>query len=188
VSGFGTGAGRVTVLGAVLAGGESRRFGSDKLTARLGERTLLDHAIAWLTARTDAVVVCGRDTAGITGLADLPAPGLGPLGGLAAALHHAHRHGHATVLTIPGDTPDLPEDLAERLAEIGAPAFVRGCPVIGLWPSSCATNLIERLARDEDRSMRGWARTIDARALTLADPIPNVNFPDDLAALRGGTR
>ena len=50
----------MTVLGAVLAGGESRRFGSDKLAARLGDRTLLDHAIAWLTARTDAVVVCGR--------------------------------------------------------------------------------------------------------------------------------
>ena len=174
----------MTLLGAVLAGGESRRFGSDKLAARLGERTLLDHAIAWLAARTDAVVVCGRDAAGTMGLTDLPAPGLGPLGGLAAALDHARRHGHATVLTIPGDTPDLPVDLAERLAEIGAPVFVRGCPVIGLWPSSCADMLIEHLMQSEDRSMRGWARTIDARALTLADPIPNVNFPDDLAALR----
>jgi len=75
-------------------------------------------------------------------------------------------------------------DLAERLAEIGAPVFVRGCPVIGLWPSSCADMLIEHLMQAEDRSMRGWARTIDARALTLPDPIPNVNFPDDLAALR----
>ena len=174
----------MTLLGAVLAGGESRRFGSDKLAARLGERTLLDHAIAWLAARTDAVVVCGRVAAGATGLVDLPAPGLGPLGGLAAALDHARRHGHATVLTIPGDTPDLPADLAERLAEIGAPVFVRGCPVIGLWPATCADRLVDRLIQEEDRSMRGWARTIDARALTLPDAIPNVNFPDDLAALR----
>jgi len=178
----------MTLLGAVLAGGESRRFGSDKLAARLGERTLLDHAIAWLAARTDTVAVCGRDVVGVTVLADLPAPGLGPLGGLAAALRHAHRHGHATVLTIPGDTPDLPVDLAERLAEIGAPVFVRGCPVIGLWPSSCADRLVEHLMQTEDRSMRGWARTIDAQALTLPAPIPNVNFPDDLAALRGTGR
>jgi len=174
----------MTLLGAVLAGGESRRFGSDKLAARLGERTLLDHAIAWLAARTDAVVVCGRDVAGVPGLVDLPAPGLGPLGGLAAAQEHAHRQGHATVLTIPGDTPDLPVDLAERLAEIGAPVFVRGCPVIGLWPSSSANRLVEHLMQAEDRSMRGWARIIDAKALTLAHPIPNVNFLDDLAALR----
>lgn len=177
----------MTVLGAVLAGGESRRFGSDKLAARLGDRTLLDHAIAWLTARTDAVVVCGRSVSGLPSLPDRPAPGLGPLGGLAAALHHAQRHGHSAVLSIPGDTPALPADLFERLTAIGAPVFVRGCPVIGLWPSSCADALIARLSGADDRSMRGWARTIDAQALALEDPIPNVNFQDDLTALRGAT-
>lgn len=174
----------MTLLGAVLAGGESRRFGSDKLAARLGEQTLLDHALAWLGSRSDAVVVCGRTVAGVTSLADRPAPGLGPLGGLAAALHHARSHGHDAVLSIPGDTPDLPKDLFDRLVAIGAPVFVRGCPVIGLWPATCADALIARLeAVPDDRSMRGWARTIDATALTLDAPIPNVNFPEDLAAL-----
>ncbi|WP_242139350.1 MULTISPECIES: molybdenum cofactor guanylyltransferase [unclassified Sphingomonas] len=176
----------MTILGVVLAGGESRRFGSDKLAARLGERTLLDHAIDWLRPRTDAVAVCGRTLAGIASLADRPAAGLGPLGGLAAALHYAGTQGHDMVLSIPGDTPDLPEDLFPRLLALGAPVFVRGCPVIGLWPASAAAALAARLAHDDDRSMRGWARTIDAQVLTLPAPIANVNFPADLAALGDG--
>src|SRR3546814_3555756 len=39
---------RVKTLGAVLAGGRSSRFGSDKALAMLGGRTLLDHAQAAL--------------------------------------------------------------------------------------------------------------------------------------------
>ena len=38
------------VSGVILAGGRSSRFGSDKLAARLGDRTLLDHAIAGVAA------------------------------------------------------------------------------------------------------------------------------------------
>ena len=38
----------VTVV--VLAGGESRRFGSDKLAAPLGGSTVLDHVVAGLPA------------------------------------------------------------------------------------------------------------------------------------------
>ena len=173
----------MSVLGAVLAGGQSRRFGSDKLSVRLGERTLLGHAVEWLRARTDTVVICGRSVPGMTALADCPAPGLGPLGGLAAALQYAQANGYEAVLSIPGDTPALPDDLFERLQATGSPVFVRGCPVIGLWPAAGAAELIDRLGADADRSMRGWARTIDAAALTLDAPIANVNFPDDLAAL-----
>lgn len=174
----------MTVLGAVLAGGESRRFGSDKLAARFGDRTLLDHAIAWLRGRTDAVVLCGRDVPGIACIADWPRPGLGPLGGLAAALRLAVEQGHDAVLSIPGDTPVLPPSLHDELCAIGAPVFVRGCPVIGLWPVSAAAALNAWLEEKTDHSMRGWARTIGARALVLPEPIANVNFAADLEALR----
>ncbi len=176
----------MTVLGAVLAGGESRRFGSDKLAARLGDQSLLDHALAWVRSRTDAVVLCGRDVPGIASVADWPTPGLGPLGGLAAALRFAVEHGHDAVLSIPGDTPVLPDSLYDQLRAVGAPAFVRGCPVIGLWPASAAAGLSAWLEHSPDRSMRGWARTIEARALELAEPIPNVNFVADLATLNRG--
>lgn len=174
------------LLGAVLAGGESRRFGSDKLAALLDRVTLLDHAITWLKQHTDAIVICGRGVAAYPTLTDLPEPGLGPLGGLAAALQYGAAHGYDVVLSIPGDTPELPAGLFEQLLAIGAPVFVRGCPVIGLWPTAAAPLLIEQLRGAEDRSMRGWARAIEAAPLTLEQAIPNVNFPADLEALQHG--
>jgi putative hydroxymethylpyrimidine transport system substrate-binding protein len=49
------------VLGAVLAGGRSRRFGSDKALARYAGRTLLDHALHALGGQVDAVIGAFRN-------------------------------------------------------------------------------------------------------------------------------
>jgi len=48
------------ILGAVLAGGQSSRFGSDKALAALGGRTLLERAVASLETHCDGVIVVGR--------------------------------------------------------------------------------------------------------------------------------
>jgi molybdopterin-guanine dinucleotide biosynthesis protein A len=115
------------LLGAVLAGGQARRFGADKAFARLGGQPLVAHAIALLAPLTDAVIVCGRDDAAVCGapaIHDRPRPGLGPLGGLGAALHHAGANGFAAVVTIPCDTPLLPDGLLGRLLAAGAFAAV----------------------------------------------------------------
>ena len=46
------------VSGIVLAGGRSRRFGSDKLAVRIGDGTLLDRSVAAVAQiATDIVVV-----------------------------------------------------------------------------------------------------------------------------------
>src|SRR3546814_20571783 len=79
------------LLGAVLAGGRSSRFGSDKALAMLDGRTLLDHAAAALGAHVETVVICGRHVPGMTGLADRPAADMGPLGGLNAATHQSRK-------------------------------------------------------------------------------------------------
>src|SRR3546814_16509904 len=82
------------LLGAVLAGGRSSRFGSDKALAMLDGRTLLDHAAAALGAHVVTVVICGRHVPGMHGLADRPAAAMGPLGGRNAALVHAGAQGY----------------------------------------------------------------------------------------------
>ena len=66
------------ILGAVLAGGRSSRFGSDKAAAMFRDRTLADHAAAAIAPFVEAVVRVGGD-----GVPDVPRPGLGPLGGIA---------------------------------------------------------------------------------------------------------
>ena len=169
------------LLGAILAGGGSTRFGSDKALALLDGRPLVGHVRDRLGPQVAAMVVCGRPLAGLAGLDDWPAPGLGPLGGLAAALRHAAAHGFDAVLSVPCDAPRLPADLAARLGGGGA-RYVEGAPVIGLWPAALAPRLATFLQTDLRRSMRGWAADAGARAIDLG-PIANVNRPDDLAAL-----
>ena len=169
------------ILGAVLAGGQSSRFGSDKALAVLDGRTLLDRAVASLAALCDAVVVVGRETAPVPTLADRPRAGMGPLGGLAAALHHASEGGYEAVLSCAVDS--LGVDAALRDALGRAPAYVASQPVIGLWPASAVVTLDALLASDGRHSMRAFAEAIGARPVQLARNPANINTPEDLAAV-----
>lgn len=166
----------VRLLGAVLAGGRSTRFGSDKALALLDERPLIEHAIAALATRTEAVIVCGRTWS--DWVPDRPAPGLGPLGGINAALHVAAERGFDAVLTVPCDLPELPP-----LPE--GPFHALEAPVIGCWPANLAARLDAWLATGEDRSVWGWARHAGVPAVSIG-PIANFNTPEDLAAFRRG--
>ncbi|KQU62281.1 hypothetical protein ASG67_04055 [Sphingomonas sp. Leaf339] len=166
-------------LGAVLAGGQSSRFGTDKAQAILNGRTLVDHAIATLRRHCDEVVVIGSQAGG---LPDLPRPGLGPLGGIAAALDHAATHGFHCVLTVGCDMPHLPDGLIEALLHRG-PAYCEDAPVLGYWPSALGAHLLAHIETAPDRSVRGWAKNIGALPIGAATALANVNTRDDLAAL-----
>lgn len=166
------------VLGAVLAGGASRRFGSDKAMTEWHGKPLVEHVISRLRPQVHTLIVVGRDYAGEVSIPDRPAPGLGPLSGLCAALFAAVRDGYDAVLTSGCDLPELPLDLREMLG-VG-PAVVAGQPLLGLWPATLAGVLDLHLARSEDRSMRGWVALTGARQMDLG-PIRNVNRPGDLA-------
>lgn len=171
------------LLGAVLAGGQSRRFGSDKALAELDDRPLIAHAAAALEPYVDTVAICGRAFAPYLALADRPAPGLGPLGGLAAALRHAADNGFAQVLSIGCDVPALPAALVEALIAAGAPIAVRALPICGLWRASDADRLDRHLASTDDRSMRNWLTACGGQWFDGDIVLANINTPADLAAL-----
>lgn len=171
------------LLGAVLAGGRSSRFGSDKALALWNGRSLLDHAVAALGGHVDTVVVCGRQVEGLIGLADRPAPDMGPLGGLNAALHHAGQAGFDAVLTTGCDMPVYPDELPALLVGAGA-AILKGQPLMGFWPASLAPLLDAHLAEKNNCSIHGWLKRIGTR--TVEQPglvLPNINRPEDLADL-----
>lgn len=171
------------ILGAVLAGGRSSRFGSDKALAELDGHSLLALAVDALSGWCEHVVVTGRETAPAPTLPDWPRADMGPLGGLAAAMRHAQDEGYDHVLSCSVDAAFLPDDLLERLGP--APACLAAQPVIGLWPTS-ATAVLEALLHSEDRhSMRRFADLAGARLVEAGIAIPNVNTPEDLAALAG---
>ncbi|WP_225007146.1 molybdenum cofactor guanylyltransferase [Novosphingobium percolationis] len=168
------------ILGAILAGGQSRRFGRDKALAELGGQTLLARAVDALAPLCDAVVVVGRSVAPAPTLPDWPGPGMGPLGGIAAALHHATDAGYDAVLTCAVDSVGVGEGLLADLSP--APAYSADQPVIGLWPASATAILDALLEGDGRRSMRVFAEAIGARAVTLSCPPANINTLEDLAA------
>lgn len=166
------------LLGAILAGGQARRFGSDKAQALYEGARLIDRVAYALAAQCEAVVVCGREEPGFTCLPDWPETGLGPLGGLAAALRHAIDGGFTHVLSAGVDVPDLPGDIASLLAGGGA-AIVESQPVIGLWPVAAGPALEDFLAGG-GRSLYRFADHVAALRIDLATPLMNVNRPEDL--------
>lgn len=173
------------ILGAVLAGGQSRRFGSDKALAELDGESLIARAAKVLGAWCDGVVIVGRSEGPAVCVPDWPAPGMGPLAGLAGALRHARDHGYDSVLSIGVDSPLLPPDLPQVLG--AAPAFLIQQPVIGHWPASAFAAAEAILRGDGRHSMRALAEATDAREVVLPEEPANVNFPADLRALSSGS-
>lgn len=169
------------ILGAVLAGGRSTRFGSDKALAELDGHSLLALAVDTLSGWCEHVVVTGRETAPAPTLPDWPHADMGPLGGLAAAMRFAQDEGYSEILSCGVDAGRLPDDLPERLG--AAPAYLAEQPVIGLWPVSATATLEALLHSEERHSMKRLAELVGARAVTLPASIANINTPADLAAL-----
>ena len=167
------------ILGVVLAGGQSTRFGSDKALAELHGHTLLTRAVDLLSGWCELVVVAGRETAPAPTLPDWPRAGMGPLGGIAAALHLAADEGYAAVLSIGVDAPDLPDDLPSLLAP--APAYLAAQPVAGLWPAASLSAIVAILEGPGKHSMRAFAESIGARPVQLPSDPANINTLADLA-------
>ena len=166
------------LLGAILAGGAARRFGSDKALAHWQDKPLLEWVIQALGAQCASVVICGRAEPGLVYLPDHPEAGLGPLGGLNAALRYAKANGFTHVLSAGVDAPDLPLDLGKTLAGDGA-GVVESQPVVGLWPSDLSDDLDAYLA-EGGRALYGYIERIGARRIELPSPLMNVNRPADL--------
>ena len=175
-----------TILGAVLNGGRSSRFGTDKAHVLWEGRQLIDHARDALGEICDLVVVCGGQDDGPMHLADVPQAECGPLGGLCAALHYARDHGFSQVLCTPVDVHPLPADLYRRLGP-DAPAVLDDQWLVGLWPSALA-DALERHLAEGHRSAMSWIEAAGARMVAAPDlALVNVNRPDDLAQLTEGS-
>lgn len=175
------------ILGLVLAGGKSSRFGSDKALAELDGQSLIARAVDTLSGWCEQVVVAGREVApGAPCIPDWPRPGMGPLAGIAAGLHYARDADFEAVLTCGVDSLGLPDDLPQLLAP--APAFVADQPVIGLWPVSAVAELEAILTGDGRHSLLAFAERIGARRVTLGTPPANINTPEDLARAQRSPR
>jgi molybdopterin-guanine dinucleotide biosynthesis protein A len=172
------------IFGAIIAGGKSRRFGSDKALALHDNRRLIDIVADSLIQQVDTVVICGRDLPGFQHLPDRPIPGLGPLGGLSASLHHANLNGYDAVLSVATDILPLPLELfgwlSNRSENNTRATVVAGQHIIGLWPAALADRLDDHLAQENNRSIHGWIIASNAVAVDTGLIFHNINTAHDL--------
>ncbi|NYT41958.1 NTP transferase domain-containing protein [Sphingomonas sp. R-74633] len=166
------------ILGAVLAGGQSTRFGSDKALATIDGIGLIDHAVSALAAHAGSVVSCGRPWRELDWIPDRPLGGGGPLTGLNAALHLARKSGFDAVLCAPLDVHPLSKALP--LLAGARCAVLRTQWTIGLWPTALAPALDRHLASGA-RSIRSWLHAADAAFVEDAHlALRNINTASDL--------
>lgn len=173
------------IAGVVLAGGQSRRFGTDKAEALYRGRPLIDWAFDALTPHTGLLLVSGRTHPIHRTVIDRPRPGLGPLGGLAGALQTAREMNCSHLLSVPCDTPELPDGLLAALCTHPKGSYVANCPVIGFWPTQLGEALEAYLASDGNKAVRAWADNVALEPMQGVSDIPNINNPTDLAQLTG---
>lgn len=112
----------------VLAGGESRRFGSDKLDAAVGGRSLLDRAVQGLPTEM-LVLVVGPERPlhrPVRFVREEP-PGGGPAAAMVTGLRAALDAGADLIVVLPGDAPSAGAGataLVHTLVQTGATAVV----------------------------------------------------------------
>ncbi len=186
------------VAALILAGGRASRLGGlDKPLLMLDGGTLLDSVLRRVRPQVGPVALSANgDPArfarfGLPVLAD-PRAGLGPLGGLLAGLRWAAASGETALLTVPGDTPFIPEDLASRLAPPPSVAAGEGGVhhLVACWDVGCAAAL-EAYLTGGGRRVSAFGETCGARRVVFAgapDPFFNVNTPADLAWARATVR
>jgi molybdopterin-guanine dinucleotide biosynthesis protein A len=189
-------------LGLVLAGGLARRMGGgDKARIRIGDATILQRVLACVTPQCHGIILnANGDPARFadTGLPVVPdsVPGFaGPLAGILAGLDWAAANAPTDqwLLSVPGDCPFLPHDLAARLHQARQAADMPlACarsgewrhPVVGLWPIALRADLRRALVDEKLHKIESWTArhgvAIAEWPDTPVDPFFNVNTPDDV--------
>ena len=189
---------REDVTGIVLAGGQGRRMGGvDKGWVELAGRPMIAHVLERLAPQVGDVLINANQNLeryaafGVPVVPDAVGGFAGPLAGLHAGMTRAAR---THVVTVPCDSPFLPEDLVARLAEGMATAdtqlavaktFDQPHPVFCL----ARRDVLPHLAAFLDaggRKIDAWYATLAVVEVAFddeADAFRNINTADELAAI-----
>lgn len=191
-----------SVVGVVIAGGRSVRFGGEKAAAELAGKPLLMWAAARLARSCRSVAVNARPgteaealagAAGLPVLHDAQGDAAGPLAGVKVALAWAREQGASALAVSPCDVPLLPDDLFVRLvAAAGAGAAMAETadgdqPLCAVWPVSALAKLTAALANGAHPPTWLMLESIGAARVRFSEPdaFANINTRADLAAVAG---
>ena len=178
----------------MLAGGSSRRFGSDKLAALLPDgRSVLDHCLSGMPAGWDLVVVgpsraVPAEVAARVRFVREEPPGGGPLAGIAAGLACVTGE---VVCVAPGDAPRAGQVLPLLVAALTEDPAVSAAVLSdgeGQANPVLAAYRVGALREALPRSTAGVAARIllalPHREVRAPFEVRDIDTPDDLAATR----
>ena len=191
-------------LGAILAGGASRRFGSPKALATVGGRTIGERVRDAFAEAVGRVVLVTSEPELFTtlGLDSRPdaRPGMGPVAGIETALRWAVEEGRPGALVAACDMPFLAPRALRLLVDLAASASPspdavavrmddeRSPPLCAYLSVRCLP-AVERVLAGDDRSVRALLASVATlwmpveEIARVRDPHTmffNVNTPGDL--------
>lgn len=192
---------KTNIAGVILAGGQGRRMGGvDKGLQDLDGRPLVQWVLDRLAPQVDSVVINANQNLaryaefGCTVLPDSIPDFAGPLAGLHAALSQATT---PLLLTVPCDSPFLPDDLAQRLREaLEAQGAELAVARTGdqVQRTFCLTRReilpkLEAFLASGERKVGLWHASLKLAEVAFddeADAFGNINTLEDLATARSG--
>jgi len=189
------------ILGAILAGGQSKRMGKDKLFLELNNKKLIQHTIDKVKKYLKKViVVTNQDNEffsknNLTTVKDCIEGQLGPLVGILTAMKWAKENlSNCTwIATFPCDTPFFPESIIKSFIEesekkesllLCASSHGRKHNIFGLWSLDLCDKLDNDLVNKKIRKVQDWTEKNKIKNLEFKfkdyDPFFNINTEEDL--------
>ena len=187
------------ILGVVLAGGKSQRFGEDKCQVKLGDKLLIDYIISEIVDEFKEVLLISNNKikynhSNKISLVEDTKKGLGHLGGILTAMKWIRQNNksYKWISTFPSDTPFFKKQILNNFIEEiksyeGKLFFINSNNtrhnIFGLW----SIDLLERLEKDlenGERKVEMWANKIGVKSINMKfenkDPFFNINTKEDL--------
>jgi len=185
------------ILGVVLAGGKSERFGEDKIEAILGNKTLIEHTLDKIKFKFKEVIVISKKTKikDYKIVNDCIKGGLGPLVGVLSAMKWAQKNNQSYewIVTFPCDTPFFNIKIVDEFIKVSKKKdnplyFIKSNEIrhniFGLWSIQLIETLEKDIVENNYRKVEKWANKIGVKIIEVEnnneDLFLNINSKDDL--------
>ena len=188
------------IIAAILAGGKSRRFGVDKSTTKLGDKTLIEHTISKIEKKFSEILIISNnqeikvDKKNVFVLKDCIQGQLGPLVGVLSAMKWVETNNkkYDWVATFPCDTPFFDISIIDEVKRFSKKNnkklyFLKTGEkrhnIFGLW-SIQLKDILEKDINNNFRKVEEWANKIGLETININnkkfDSFLNINTQEDL--------
>ena len=188
------------ILGAVLAGGKSRRFGSDKSSVKLGDKSLIEHTISKIENNFKEILIITNNENIIFNnnnvflINDIIKGYLGPLVGVLTAMDWVKKNkkNYNWIATFPCDTPFFDQSVIETIIKYPQKStkklfFLKSGNkrhnIFGLWSMELKDILLKDI-NNGYRKVEEWANKVGSEIIEINSKndnnFLNINTKEDL--------